>query len=90
MLIIGPSVRKDLPLQKHALSLGHLISEFLKEVKANMTSYLSTRANHDTFRISECDLFAPPQAKIGSLELLRHQSIELQSGAKPCANLRKF
>lgn len=41
-----------------------------------------------TFRIGKSDLFAPPQAKVSPLELLRHQSIELQSGAKTCADLK--
>lgn len=40
-----------------------------------------------TFRVCECDLLAPPQAQISPLELLRHQSVELQSGTKPGADL---
>lgn len=42
-----------------------------------------------TFRIGKSDLFAPPQTEVGPLELLRHQSIELLSWAKTCADLKE-
>ncbi len=49
----------------------------------------SRRAKYGTFRIGQRDLFASPKAEIGPLELLRHQSVELQGGAETCANLRE-
>lgn len=60
---------------------------YLIMFKINQPQACSRRNECGTFRIGQCDLFTPPQAQIGPLELLRHQSVELQSGAQPRANL---
>jgi len=41
-----------------------------------------------TFWIGQSNLFASPKTKIGSLKLLRYQSVELLSGAETGADLK--
>lgn len=100
-LVVLPNGTANSPLE---LNMYFVPSWFPVEQTTNVTWRISiAKVSHQinirvrmlavsksTFRICQSDLFTSPKTKIGSLKLLRHQSIKLLGGAQTCSNLKQI